>query len=155
MQLKMQVLRKPYPRLCFDCLDDSDTASHDGIVIDESYILCSMLFAEPVHEIIKERQEEICKQLRSDIAYGHTNEIRGKEQALAPVKIFPKFEIASSLAIILRPMEDSDAQQIQQHIHIATLVVLANERFKQPPQYPDIYAHEEGDDVVFTYIGLG
>lgn len=112
MQLKMQVLRKPYSCLCFDCLDDADTASHNGIVIDESYILCSMLFAEPVHEIIKEGQEEICKQLRSDIAYGHTYEIQGKEQALTPVEVFPKLEITSSLAVILRAVENSNAQQI-------------------------------------------
>ncbi len=112
MQLKMQVLIKPYPCLCFDCLDDADTASHDGVVIDESYILCSMLFAEPVHEIIKERQEEICKQLRSDITNCHTNEIRGKEQALTTVEVFPKLKIASSLAVILRAMEYCDAKQI-------------------------------------------
>ena len=112
MQLKMQVLGKPYPCLRFNYLDDADTASHDGIVIDESYILRSMLFAEPVHELIKERQEEICKQLRSDIAYGHTYEHQGIKQALAPVKIIPKLEIASSLAVILWPVEDSDAQQI-------------------------------------------
>lgn len=72
VQLQMQVLVKPYPCLRFDCLYDADAVRNDGIVIDESYILCSKLFAEPVHKLIKERQEEICKQLRSDIAYGHT-----------------------------------------------------------------------------------
>ena len=71
-----------------------------------------MLFAEPVHELIKEGQEEICKQLRSDIAYGHAYEIQGKEKALAPVEIFPKLEIASSLAVILRAVEYCDAKQI-------------------------------------------
>ena len=112
MQLKMQVLGKPYPCLRFNYLDDMDTASHDGIIIDESYILCSILFAKPTHELIKEGQEEICKQLRCDIAYGHTYEHQGIKQALAPIEIFPKFEIASSLAVILWPVEDGDAQQI-------------------------------------------
>ena len=112
MQLKMQDFGKTYPCFSFDNLNDTDAASHDGIVIDESYILCSMLFAEPVHEIIKERQEEICKQLRSDIAYGHTYEIQGKEQALTPVEVFPKLKITSSLAVILRAMEYCDAKQI-------------------------------------------
>ena len=112
MQLKMQVLGKPYPCLCFNYLDDADTASHDGIVIDESYILCSILFAKPTHELIKERQEEICEQLRCDIAYGHTYEHQGIKQALSLVEIFPKLEIASSLAVILWPVEDGDAQQI-------------------------------------------
>lgn len=112
MQLKMQVLGKPYPCLRFDNLNDTDTVRNDSVVIDESYILCSILFAEPTHEFIKERQEEICKQLRSDIAYGHTYEHKGIKQALAPIEIFPKLEIASSLAVILWPVEDSDAQQI-------------------------------------------
>lgn len=71
-----------------------------------------MALAEPIHEIIEEGQEEICKQLRSDIAYGHAYEIQGKEQALAPVEIFPKLEIASSLAVILRAVEYCDAKQI-------------------------------------------
>ena len=112
MQLKMQVLGKPYPCRCFDNLNDTDAARNDSVVIDESYILRTMLFAEPVHELIKERQEEICKQLRGNIAYGHTYEHQGIKQALAPIEIFPKFEIASSLAFILWPVEDSDAQQI-------------------------------------------
>lgn len=112
MQLQMQVLGKPYPCLGFYCLNDADTVSHDGIVIDKSYIPCSKLFAEPVHELIKERQEEICKQLRCDISYCHTYVRQGEEQALPPVKVFPKLEIASSLAVILWPVEDSDAQQI-------------------------------------------
>ena len=112
MQLKMQVLIEPRPCFRFNYLDDTDTASHDGIVINESYILCSMLFAEAIHKLIKERQEEICQQLRSDIAYGHTYVEQGIKQALAPVKVFPKFEIASSLAVILRAVENNDAQQI-------------------------------------------
>ena len=55
MQLQMQVLGKPYPCLCFNYLDDTDTVRNYSVVIDESYILRSMLFAEPVHELIKER----------------------------------------------------------------------------------------------------
>ena len=112
MQLKMQVLGKPYPCLRFNYLDDTDAARNDSVVIDESYIPRSILFAELIHELIKERQEEICKQLRCDIAYGHTYEHQGIKQALAPIEIFPKFEIASSLAVILWPVEYSDAQQI-------------------------------------------
>lgn len=106
----MQVLIKPRPCLRFNYLDNADTTSHDGIVIDESYILCSILFTEPVHKLIKEGQEEICKQLRGDIAYGHAYEHQGIKQALSLVEIFPKFEIASSLAVILWPVEDGDAQ---------------------------------------------
>ena len=112
MQLKMQVLVKPYPCLCFDNLNDTDTVRNYSVVIDESYIPRSILFAEPVHELIKERQEEICKQLRCDIAYGHTYEHQGIKQALAPIEIFPKLEITSSLTVILRAVENSDAQQI-------------------------------------------
>lgn len=112
MQLKMQILRKPYPCLCFDILDDTDASRNDSVVIDESYIARSMALAEPVHEIIKEGQEEICKQLRSDIAYGHAYKIQGIKQAFTSIEIFPKLEIASSLAVILWAVEYCDAKQI-------------------------------------------
>lgn len=55
MQLEMQVLGKPYPCLGFDCLNDVDTASYYGIVIDESYVLGPISIAEFVHVSIKER----------------------------------------------------------------------------------------------------
>ena len=112
MQLKMQVFIEPRPCFRFNYLDDTDTARNDSIVIDESYIARSISLAEAIHKLIEERQEEICQQLRSDIAYGHTYEEQGIKQALAPVKIFPKFEITSSLAVILRAVENNDAQQI-------------------------------------------
>lgn len=112
MKLKMQILRKPYPCLGFDNLNETNAARNDSIVIDKSYIARSISLAEAIHKLIKEGQEEICQQLRSDIAYGHTYVEQGIKQALAPVKVFPKLEITSSLAVILRAVENNDAKQI-------------------------------------------